>query len=371
MGCQNSTPVPAAPAPVYRAVESAPRYDEPMTQSVPMAMAVPAARMRVLTKPGEVHEHAVAMGVPVPEYVTQAEIPQSTIDFFTRTETPLGLLNRLRVLTTFNDVSFVFDDSGSMQQRTDCRVRDLDWLRIPNALPDALVTRWEESHDRAHTLWTMICCCGAPRPIVSIRFLNNPQLTTLQPYITEEQGHDFISQAFEHHRGGTTPLLQAWGEDLRRAAGVRTLHVWATDGVPDGGLVSQQYITGMVLRREFPQDHPVVLLSCSNVEEETAWLRDLDGACRAGSAPAFVGEYDDYHDEAAQVMKAQGPIFPFTKGMYFVCMLVGALYPDDLDRLDERLPFSKTTLEDILGRAVAPHEYQAYLMQPQFRNLGA
>jgi hypothetical protein len=40
--------------------------------------------------------------------------------------------------------------------------------------------------------------------------------------------------------------------------------------------------------------------------------------------------------------------------------LIAALNPDDLDALDENVPFSKYTLDELLGRYHTPEEYGYY-----------
>ena len=51
---------------------------------------------------------------------------------------------------------------------------------------------------------------------------------------------------------------------------------------------------------------------------------------------------------------------PLTAGFYLVCHLVAALNPTDLDALDESVPFTKKTMEDLLGRELSPEEYARY-----------
>jgi hypothetical protein len=69
---------------------------------------------------------------------------------------------------------------------------------------------------------------------------------------------------------------------------------------------------------------------------------------------------DDYHDEKDEVLKDQGPAFPYTKGLWILCSLVSAICPNDLDALDENLPFSKFTLDELLGRVHTEAEYRYY-----------
>ena len=59
-------------------------------------------------------------------------------------------------------------------------------------------------------------------------------------------------------------------------------------------------------------------------------------------------------------MGDQGPAFPFTKGFWLISQLVAAICPDDLDAIDENIPFSKFSLDGVLGRRHTPEEYHYY-----------
>jgi hypothetical protein len=69
---------------------------------------------------------------------------------------------------------------------------------------------------------------------------------------------------------------------------------------------------------------------------------------------------DDYGDEREEVMGDQGAGFPFTKGFWLVSQLVAAINPDDLDAIDENVPFTKFSLDNMLGRRHTPEEYHYY-----------
>jgi hypothetical protein len=65
-------------------------------------------------------------------------------------------------------------------------------------------------------------------------------------------------------------------------------------------------------------------------------------------------------DEAAEISKDQGVALPFTYGFYLVCCLVAAMNPDDLDAMDESVPFTKTTLDNLLGIESNEASYKHY-----------
>jgi hypothetical protein len=43
-----------------------------------------------------------------------------------------------------------------------------------------------------------------------------------------------------------------------------------------------------------------------------------------------------------------------------MCLLVGAINPNDLDAMDDSRPFTKFTLENVMGRGLTPQEYYRY-----------
>jgi hypothetical protein len=74
----------------------------------------------------------------------------------------------------------------------------------------------------------------------------------------------------------------------------------------------------------------------------------------------FTAEIDDYNSERKEVMTDQGSAFPYTRGLWLLSNLIAALNPDDLDAMDESVPFSKHTLDEMLGRYHTPEEYHYY-----------
>ena len=74
----------------------------------------------------------------------------------------------------------------------------------------------------------------------------------------------------------------------------------------------------------------------------------------------YVSESDDFADEAREVYKDQGAALPFTKGFHLICQLVAAMNPDDLDAMDESVPFTKFTLDNLLGIQNNEETYRHY-----------
>lgn len=74
----------------------------------------------------------------------------------------------------------------------------------------------------------------------------------------------------------------------------------------------------------------------------------------------YCAECDDYKDEAEEVLKDQGAALPYSYGFYLVSCLVAAMNPDDLDAMDESVPFTKMTLDNLLGIESNEESYKYY-----------
>ena len=74
----------------------------------------------------------------------------------------------------------------------------------------------------------------------------------------------------------------------------------------------------------------------------------------------YCSESDDFQDEAAEVLRDQGDALPYSFGFYLICTLVAAMNPDDLDAMDESVPFTKSTLDNLLGVETNEESYRHY-----------
>ena len=90
------------------------------------------------------------------------------------------------------------------------------------------------------------------------------------------------------------------------------------------------------------------------MDEDVEWMKDLEEV-----AP-YCSEYDDYHTEAGEVLRDQGAAMPYSKGFHLVGTLVAAMNPDDLDAMDESVPFTKMTLDNLLGIRHTEDMYRHY-----------
>merc|ERR1712113_504535 len=126
------------------------------------------------------------------------------------------------------------------------------------------------------------------------------------------------------------------------------------DGLPNGGQAAINEIVQIIKNRQSPEMNPVTFLSCTNEDAAVEWMKDAEEI-----AP-YCSESDDFQDEAREVYKDQGAALPYTKGFHLICQLVAAMNPDDLDAMDESIPFTKFTLDNLLGVVSNDASYRHY-----------
>jgi hypothetical protein len=262
-------------------------------------------------------------------------------------EIPLGLANKLLGLSDYQFAECLVDDSGSMNMPTD--------TMGANGQP---ITRWQEVHLRLSQMIEIIACI--PVPPFYIRFLNRADIMEIKkndgetPQDFYNRAMALIGQQWAKPPGGTTPALERIRESLQRSPGVAGLRYFFGDGAPNGGAMAAMTITQLLITRPNPQLSPFTFMSCTNDTAQVQWMKEAEEA-----AP-YCAELDDFHEESNEVLGDQGRAFPFSFGMYLVAQLVAAFNPDDLDAMDESVPFTKQTLDNLTGYVTNPQEYQYY-----------
>ncbi|GKY92134.1 hypothetical protein MPSEU_000184800 [Mayamaea pseudoterrestris] len=262
-------------------------------------------------------------------------------------EVPIGLMNKLMMLSEFQSLEFIIDDSGSMQ----CLSDTIDKVtRKPN-------TRWMEAKERLKEMLEILAY--VPFNQIGIEFLNRKDRISLT-----RQGrdpHTFLADAYQQvdavfARGpmGTTPALEKLQDSFIRGQGASIARYFFGDGTPNGGEMAKREIINILKNRQNPAENPMTFLSCTNEDQEVEWMKDAEEV-----AP-YCSESDDFADEAAEVMRDQGAALPYTRGFHLICQLVAAMNPEDLDAMDESVPFTKTTLDNILGVQLNEESYRQY-----------
>lgn len=266
---------------------------------------------------------------------------------FTRYEVPLGLLCKLMILSEFDALEFLIDDSGSMGLASDTH----------NAYGQPQ-TRWQEAAGRLKEMMEILSYL--PFQQIKIWFLNRPNALHFKrnhrdPTSLYQDMVTQIDQVFATPPYGSTPAFERLQQSFRNYPPQQSIaRYFFGDGVPNGGKSAQKSILALLQTRPNPQLHPVTFLSCTNEDDQVEWMKEAEEL-----AP-YCGECDDYHDEMHEVLADQGVALPYTKGFWLICALVGACYPDDLDALDESVPFTKNTLDQLLGINHTGESYKYY-----------
>jgi hypothetical protein len=277
---------------------------------------------------------------------------------FAKYEVPIGLINKLLALTD-SELYFILDDSGSMMGTSDVLVKDCSiWMRSKVAAKNGTypMTRWEECEDRLHILAEILPY--VPTKVIYFTFLNNQATFSFtrsanqSPAEYEKSFHEKINQMFQSFSGGGTPLHGKLKQALSSTTSTRRMIYVLTDGQPSDASTTE--VANLIKNRTNPNHTPITLLSCSDNNSETDWMKVVE------EVSEFCSELDDFISERNEVEHDQGPAFPFSRGFWILCMLVAAINPDDLDALDESKPFTRGTLGNLLGRVLSQQEYQEY-----------
>jgi hypothetical protein len=282
-------------------------------------------------------------------HVDVATIVDGLSNAFKEREIPLGLLNKLVELVTGDyRALYVLDDSGSMIT-SDCK--DEQGKRC---------TRWEETKFRIlrqMKIFMYLPCRG-----VKITFLNRKDVINVDykehspesfySYVEAQMNKSFTTPPSCH---SSTPIKERLATLLTEAAADQgnTIIYLFTDGEPDGGDMAKNEIERMLVNRD-AKKIPVSLISCSGDNSSVQWMKELE------ERVSYVSESDDYESERDEILRDQGDAFPFTVGMWDVCQLCSAINPEDLDALDESIPITLYSLNNILGRELSIEEYNRY-----------
>jgi len=294
------------------------------------------------------------------------ELLEGLTDYFIQYEVPVGLISKLSALRHYR-LNFIVDDSGSMRAPTDVMLTEgCPSLFTPpsngqpaiSRTPNVQMTRWQEAENRLHVMLDILAYI--PTYSIQIQFLNAENILTFNRTGKsiddfKRECHDAIRNTFasidvRYKTPTYTVLSKAFQEASKHSE--PTMHYLLTDGVPTDRPVHA--VSELIINRAQPDKNPVTFLSCSNEDSEVEWMKQVEEV-----AP-FTAELDDYNAEKIEVLTDQGPAFPFTKGLWMVAQLVAAINPMDLDALDENLPFSKYTMDNLLGRTHTSEEYRFY-----------
>jgi len=218
-------------------------------------------------------------------------------------------------------------------------------------------TRWQEAQVRLKEMVEIIAY--VPFTQIDITFLNRPMHVVLtrngrDPHSFLADANRKIDQAFAQGPRGSTPALEKIQSSLINGQGKNIARYFFGDGIPNGGKIAQERIIQILCARDNPEGNPVTFLSCTNEDDQVEWMKDAEEII------PYCSESDDFDDEAREVLRDQGTALPYSKGFHLICQLVAAMNPDDLDAMDESVPFTKRTLDNILGIEHNEESYRYY-----------
>lgn len=287
------------------------------------------------------------------------EVLDGLSNIFAQNEIPIGLMSKLIALKDFT-LDFMVDNSTSMGSWSPMKRQEASvYMQNVGNMRNVMLTRWEEAEDRLHVLIDIIAF--VPTGPITLSFFNEANVLVLErqgktPTQFALDAHQQIRQAFSRNPYlNHTPILQNMQTMLTRNT-KNTMHYVLTDGEPSGGASEIRDIKNFLLtaRGRNSQTHPFTFLACSNREEDVMWMREVEDI-----AP-YVAAQDDFTGERREVYFDQGCAFPYSRGFWWLCNLVAALNPDDLDALDQHAPLTKQTLDNLLGRVHSETEYRYY-----------
>lgn len=342
------------------------QHQKPATTALDQEVALPVVTN--MDDHAEYNEAATKMGEPEielapaindtieimqePEIAAQVgmasdEMVDGLGQIFNRHEIPMGLMNKLMMLSELEKIEFLVDDSGSMGSYTDSK----------DPKTGKLMTRWQEAESRIKEMVEVMAY--VPIPKIEVKFLNRRDTITVtrNPSLTPDQFANEtatkIKEAFKKGPSGVTPMLAAMQGSFNCRERSVGRYIFA-DGAPSGGRGEISQIKELVKNRSNAENNPVTFLSCTDQDDQVEWMKDVE------EVADYCAELDDFNDEAAEVKKDQGAVFPFTKGFHLISQICAAMNPEDLDAMDESVPFTKSTLDNLLGIKHNEQDYRRY-----------
>jgi hypothetical protein len=257
-----------------------------------------------------------------------------------RYEMPFDMVDMLMELERFDSLHFVVVDSDSMTRNSDARDHN-----------GRLMSRLEEARHRLKTM--MAIAAFIPVREIVLCFLNHCDVIDIDhrpgrnPDEIVGPIYEKIDQLFHHlfssdqSRGPkdeSSSMFQTVRKSLQVPGSIA--RYFFSDGVPNDG---SRDIKKLIMERPNTEDNPVTFLSCTDKDEDVEWMKEIEEVAE------YCAEYDDYEDEAREVLGDQGDAIPYTEGFHLIGQLVGAMNPEDLDALDEAVPLTYESFNNIMG----------------------
>ncbi len=109
------------------------------------------------------------------------------------------------------------------------------------------------------------------------------------PEAFQAEAHQKISEAFCHLSMGRTPTRRTLERGFRDAAvhgEIPTTHYLLTDGCPSDCSVGE--LVKLINKRQNPERNPITLISCTNVDSECEWMKEVMIMIRIHDAHVYV-----------------------------------------------------------------------------------
>jgi len=235
--------------PVVSSMEDHAQMNEDFGQEVPLAEATNAT-IEMLQEP----EISLEAGLQPDQMIDELGM------LLARYEIPIGLTNKLMMLSEFASLEFIIDDSGSMQMQSD----------TINPITKRANTRWGEAQERLKEMIEILAY--VPFQQIGIEFLNRKDRIALarngrDPKTFLADANAQIDAVFARPPAGTTPALEKLQESFMRGQGASIARYFFGDGLPNGGITAINEITKILKNRSSPEMNPMTFISCTNEDE--------------------------------------------------------------------------------------------------------
>jgi hypothetical protein len=170
------------------------------------------------------------------------------------------------MLSEFQALEFIIDDSGSMQCATD----SIDPLTRKQ------MSRWKEANLRLKEMIEILAY--VPFNTIVVEFLNRRDQIVLTrqgraPADFMQDAYSKIDAVFARGPQGTTPFLEKIQESLIRGQGKSIARYFFGDGTPNGGERAQKEIVNILRHRQDPAGNPMTFVSCTNEDDQVEWMK--------------------------------------------------------------------------------------------------
>lgn len=184
-------------------------------------------------------------------------------------EIPIGLTNKLMLLSEYQSLEFIVDDSGSMTINTDS----------VDPVTKQPLTRWAEAQKRLKEMVEIVAY--VPFDQIGIEFLNRKDRLTLKregrtPTAFIQDAYAKIDRVFSKGPSGTTPALEKLQESFIRGQGHSIARYFFGDGKPNGGQRAIDEIVKILRFREDPSQNPITFLSCTADDDAVEWMKHAE-----------------------------------------------------------------------------------------------